>query len=1802
MRTSRIGTAAFALGLSLAAGSHVTPANADTGDSVSPSVASVASGASGAPSTAAKPVRPGRMPARRADRPALAPATTPTAAAVARSQVAGPARREAAVTAKHGSYPSANAQARPPVPLGAAPAVGRWAASAGPAASAHVSASPSPRAVGPIAAATAMGSGSVCAACWGATAPTIGQAVSAAVNHLFNSAFDWLSTFPANPISDLIQGAFVLIRRALFFVPSGVSATQFGTALTVSVNTGSVAYFRQHGNSVQVSGDPSFLGARTFDATTVSTVAVSNPGNAGCAGLVVASGTATADLATNGIDALRFGSGAQFTGAVAATVTAGTLTVRDAVRGLSGVTLDAPVALGDSVEIDAGDGNATFTGTVDATKAGGQSLTVTALGDTTFQGAVGGQTALAGLLTRAVAPLDIQQSTDTKSIPLYYMPQYNAAGQLQVKYGIDVAVGSNAPRTFVFDTGGNGFWAGYDPAYWNGVPPGDIPAVITYTSGNRYNAVVTDAVVTIGPQGGPTISTAQPVEIGAILSGGNINTGQQFDFTNPYAPPVDGRFSGDFGAAFGVEPVTGQPSGGLTSVLFQLPGNLSSGYLVQLGPIGSDPQLTVGITDALRAQFPYAIPIAPLSGGGTYPVSGYQVLQQFGFSPQYYVTETDTGLLIPLGSADFQQCASQCLPSLIDSGAPSTSVRLPGAPTPYPLTTPDNPLQLREGAIFMAKFPTSQAQNRPALTWTFQSGTNGSVNEVNYAPVSGQAISSQNLNTGLNLYNDFDVMFDLKNQVIWLRPNGGQATVSLKSVTTTGAQSYQQNAELGGQYSTTNGAFSVSGVTNLTADTVIATGSGDVTFSGTVDANDAGRQSLTVNSSGATEFVRAIGSQRALSTLTADAGGSTETAGATTAGSQNYRDAAQLNGKYQVTTADATFTVAGPATLAGAVGIDTSGGDITFSGTVDGQKQQAFTLKLSTAGSGKAHLNGAVGGINPLGGLELFSSVVTAGGAINLNGSLGYAGSTGILIGDNVTVDFTASGSAITNFTTSGIVFQGASRNSKVSGFTITGNVYDGIQIAADGAATAHDYTGTEISGNAIYGNAAFGIETVVPVTGLTIANNTIGAAGTANQWDYVSDGPNTHGIVLAPGTYSRSSIAGNTITHNLRSGIFAPDGVQQLTISGNALSDNGLHGIEFANGDFTGTVVSGNTIESNVSTGISLGAGIGQGTTTGGDPLHGYTVPSATDGHYVLPYANSPDFYDTTKPPADPTIAMQIGSKNLAVNLDTGSRGLYFDKFQLDPNILSQGVSLGPGHVYLNSSNRVYFGTWVQVPLTFTSSFYQSAGGASDPTRRAVATIPVLVVEAIGATTTPMPGQTQDTTTFGTTVGTGTIAITDGTQTQQAVIVANPSGSAAAGTVTIPGGWYALYDANTYTDAATGQLVSKLAPVANFGVGFDRTGEGTAPTEDGLNQAYNAFLNLTEMRSGAMRPGYVISATGVTLGLDSGVTGFAYTDLAPTGLTQGTQTAPDWQPAAGAVDVTGTRYPTGPLVLDMGYGGGILTLPGYVPPAGFTKKLTVNLLNSGGAVRYDVTPTQDQYLHTNLLNPNGVSLFSPIAGTYSQNTPPQSLQFFNTGRNAFAAFQYLFDAAAGYLGLKVDSSGPARGALESAGGTFTADYYRNVNAPTGVTNLTIQDNTIAANGANGVAVTGSGSDGIKILSNSIYGNSGQGIVLDGGANGGQHAPSGVVAQLVTGNKVKVDGNIAGVGGYAGQFTLQVFASPAGEAGGKVFLGQLTNVAGTFTGLVDAGAVQPGDWITVTATPVSGKPNTSEFSPPAVAR
>jgi len=1033
-------------------------------------------------------------------------------------------------------------------------------------------------------------------------AGSIGQQITVAVNTAFNTLFNQLGGFPGNPISGLLEGALVLIRRTVFgWVPTGVTATVSGSTLVINVGSGSVAYFRQDGTNLQVSGDPVFfhlLNRQQFDAPSVQMVQATNT-SSGHAGLVFTTGDVAASLETTGIDSLNFGADALFDDSVTATLGSGTLVLYNAVRGKAGVTLDAPaIRLATDVSVEASNDpgdpafipNVTFTGTVDATTAGAQSLTVTALGITTFEGAVGSRTPLGSLLTQGITPLDIPQIAGTsQTIPLSYAPLYSATGIAKVAHGILVAIGNNAPQFYTFDAGGTGFTAGYNQTLWNGVPLIGPPESTSFESGGIFKGPGVTTPISIGV--GPNSITTRPIQVLAGVS--NTQGTQPLDFTSPYIGAFNTRFFGDFGVSFANN--NNNSAAPLSSAMWQLPGNLGNGFLVQLGPMGNTNQVTVGPTPALIEQFPFAISVPQAVPSSTYPGTDNPVLQK-GPVGDYTVV------------IDGKITHYPGIFNIFDTGTGDTTFYVSELPNGAVKADDDEfPVGSEVSATFANALPSGEA-----LTWSFTVGTTPSVDRAFYSVENPSTYSKSlpNVVPGLNLYNDFDVLFDAQKQLIYLRPNGGQSTLYLESVTTTGAQSYQQgNVTLDGTYTTGGGAFSVAGTTTLSgATTTVNAGAGEVRFSGTVDGVEAGANALVVNTSGATTFVREVGFSYALSALSVTGGGSTATAAVTTNGSQSYGGDVSLNGPYWVYDTGSVFTVAGATTLVGPVSVNSCGtatgeqscvghgANITFYGPVDSLTGKGFPLTVVAGDNGVVSFNGAVGAHDPLGGLAITNAdTVTARGVVSLNGGLGYSAAVGLHMGtaDGGRVraaNFIAGGSVLgfqlngglnfgatngssnedgcndstTGACGSGVVVEGGSQLA-IQGFTIANNASDGILIVNSSEVT--------ITGNNILANAGDGVGVTGTSTNNDISSNTI-------------SGNTGSGVNLATGS-NGNTILSNTINGNTVNGVSLDDSSNN-TISNNTISGNASDGVAVT-GASVGNTFTNNTIKGNTANGVTL-------------------------------------------------------------------------------------------------------------------------------------------------------------------------------------------------------------------------------------------------------------------------------------------------------------------------------------------------------------------------------------------------------------------------------------------------------------------------------------------------------------------------------------------------------------------------------------------------------------------------------------
>jgi hypothetical protein len=188
---------------------------------------------------------------------------------------------------------------------------------------------------------------------------------------------------------------------------------------------------------------------------------------------------------------------------------------------------------------------------------------------------------------------------------------------------------------------------------------------------------------------------------------------------------------------------------------------------------------------------------------------------------------------------------------------------------------------------------------------------------------------------------------------------------------------------------------------------------------------------------------------------------------------------------------------------------------------------------------------------------------------------------------------------------------------------------------------------------------------------------------------------------------------------------------------------------------------------------------------------------------------------------------------------------------------------------------------------------------------------------------------------------------------------------------------------------------------VSFMGIGFDRdAAQGSTP-----GAPRNPFVNLTSLASGApvssVRPGYVITRTGVHLGMTPELTrDFAFVKLAP-------RTDTTWSAAPLTVSVDGNTG-SGTVLVDTGINYMFLSPPagtalsrGTRAPAGTRIEIYLPDKRTPQPASYGLTVGESG----NPLHPVRVEIVHD-AGV-----------FVNTGRLFFEGFNYLYDAAGGYVG-----------------------------------------------------------------------------------------------------------------------------------------------------------------------------------------
>ena len=210
------------------------------------------------------------------------------------------------------------------------------------------------------------------------------------------------------------------------------------------------------------------------------------------------------------------------------------------------------------------------------------------------------------------------------------------------------------------------------------------------------------------------------------------------------------------------------------------------------------------------------------------------------------------------------------------------------------------------------------------------------------------------------------------------------------------------------------------------------------------------------------------------------------------------------------------------------------------------------------------------------------------------------------------------------------------------------------------------------------------------------------------------------------------------------------------------------------------------------------------------------------------------------------------------------------------------------------------------------------------------------------------------------------------------------------------------------------------------MGVGFN-IGRSIVGSMPDTSTYANAFLNIEPTADGStLSQGYVIDKDGIHLGLTAADTSgdWAMQKLQPSPRATPAGAPPDWQPPtiSGTVDyptdgtAAASSFPISPsgLLVDTGVTKTFIKTHESVPEPGDGSKVSLNLFGTAGQVGYSYVL-------------GGSSLQQPTTdtgsavGTGAQDADRANL--LNTGVHLLSGFDYLYDAANGYVGLRSNAA-----------------------------------------------------------------------------------------------------------------------------------------------------------------------------------
>lgn len=242
------------------------------------------------------------------------------------------------------------------------------------------------------------------------------------------------------------------------------------------------------------------------------------------------------------------------------------------------------------------------------------------------------------------------------------------------------------------------------------------------------------------------------------------------------------------------------------------------------------------------------------------------------------------------------------------------------------------------------------------------------------------------------------------------------------------------------------------------------------------------------------------------------------------------------------------------------------------------------------------------------------------------------------------------------------------------------------------------------------------------------------------------------------------------------------------------------------------------------------------------------------------------------------------------------------------------------------------------------------------------------------------------------------------------------------------------------------------------FGVGF----AGGAGQPQGTPDK-NAFLNVTSVVGSALlpSPGYILTTQGAQIGLTpANSQGFALIKLEPVLAPNATQwqTPPasaelltDWQHTKGVITVNGKSAP-GVVLFDTGVSTGFLTPPLGMSPLTGTGPAGAEC-NGSTPPSCAITGTSVRASFPQLPFPIASLSYSVGAGNGPQSGNPVSpfavavdhngAAFLNTTVRFLQAFDYMYDAANGFTGLRTSGRTPVQYAASRAGSMAVSGAFQ---------------------------------------------------------------------------------------------------------------------------------------------------------------